>query len=99
MNNANSKSDKSIHCFTLIVKNKTGVHARPAAMIVRIASKYTGETWVTKDNERVNAKSIMGIMMLAAAKDSELSFECNDKNALRLENEMRDLFEARFQDE
>ncbi len=53
----------------LEVTNQMGVHARPAAMIVRIANKYTGEIWVEKDGERVNGKSIMGIMMLAAGKE------------------------------
>ena len=51
----------------LVVQNKMGIHARPAAMIVRIANTYGGEVWVEKDGEQVNGKSIMGLMMLAAA--------------------------------
>ena len=58
--------------FTLEVINKMGIHARPAAMIVRLASRYDGEIWIHKDDERINAKSIMGIMMLAAAKGSQI---------------------------
>ena len=50
----------------LVVQNKMGIHARPAAMIVRIANTYSGEVWVDKDDEQVNGKSIMGLMMLAA---------------------------------
>ena len=76
-----------------------GVHARPAAMIVRIASRYSGEIWVTKDEEKVNAKSIMGIMMLAAAKGTELLFECAIENAVEFENEMSEVFASKFQDE
>ena len=77
-----------------------GVHARPAAMIVRIASQFPGEVWVTKkDGERVNAKSIMGIMMLAAARGSQLTFECSPADAGELEKQMTDLFAAKFQDE
>ena len=77
-----------------------GVHARPAAMIVRIASNFQGEVWVTKDDEeRVNAKSIMGIMMLAAAKGTELTFECSSMDAPELEPQMTDLFNSKFQDE
>lgn len=77
-----------------------GVHARPAAMIVRIASQFSGEIWVTKKNgERVNAKSIMGIMMLAAARGSELLFECSQTDAPELEKLMNDLFKSKFQDE
>jgi phosphocarrier protein HPr len=92
-------SDKP-HSFTLEVSNKMGVHARPAAMIVRIASHFSGEIWVTKkDGERVNAKSIMGIMMLAAARGSQLTFECDPADASELEQEMTELFSSKFQDE
>ena len=77
-----------------------GVHARPAAMIVRIASQFPGEVWVTKkDGERVNAKSIMGIMMLAAARGSQLNFECSPADAGEFEKQMTELFAAKFQDE
>jgi phosphocarrier protein HPr len=88
------------HSFTLEVSNKMGVHARPAAMIVRIASHFSGEIWVTKkDGERVNAKSIMGIMMLAAARGSLLTFECDPADAEELEQQMTELFSSKFQDE
>ena len=59
----------------LSVQNKMGIHARPAAMIVRISNKYPStELWVEKDGEEVNGKSIMSLMMLAAGKGSELKF-------------------------
>jgi phosphocarrier protein HPr len=50
----------------LTIVNKLGLHARPAAMFVRIASAHACEVWVEKDDEQVNGKSIMGLMMLAA---------------------------------
>jgi len=88
------------HSFTLEVMNKMGVHARPAAMIVRISSNFSGEIWVTKkDGDRVNAKSIMGIMMLAAARGSQLTFECDPADAPELEKQMTELFSSKFQDE
>ena len=59
MSNSNENDGTETHSFMLTVSNKMGVHARPAAMIVRIASRYSGEIWVTKDDEKVNAKSIM----------------------------------------
>ena len=99
MNDSGAKKEGSGLCFTLEVSNKMGVHARPAAMIVRIASKYSGEIWVRKEDERVNAKSIMGIMMLAAAKGTELQFECTEENAENFEKEMKELFSSKFQDE
>ena len=90
----------SLHSFVLEVSNKMGLHARPAAMIVRIATRFDGEIWITKEGgDRVNAKSIMGIMMLAAAKGSQLTFECNVGQAEDLEAEMTELFSSKFQDE
>jgi phosphocarrier protein HPr len=94
------QTPENAHLFTLEVSNKMGVHARPAAMIVRIASQFSGEIWVTKkDGERVNAKSIMGIMMLAAARGSELTFECEPTDASEIEKQMTELFASKFQDE
>jgi len=60
---------------TVQVKNKFGLHARPAAMIVTTASKYQSEFFISKDGLRVNGKSIMGVMMLAAEMGSELTLE------------------------
>ena len=94
-----NKYKSELHTFTLEVSNKMGVHARPAAMIVRITSRYEGDIWVTKDDERINAKSIMGIMMLAAAKGTELKFETNSRKGEDFEKEMTELFTAKFQDE
>ena len=85
--------------IVLEVTNQMGVHARPAAMIVRIANNYSGEIWVEKDGERVNGKSIMGIMMLAAAKGTELKFEVSGAESENLKKEMTQLFASKFQDE
>jgi len=56
----------------LIVKNKLGLHARPAALFVQIANKYDSDISVKKGKQLVNGKSIMGIMMLAASKGSKI---------------------------
>jgi len=56
----------------IIVKNKQGLHARPAAVFVQIANKFDSSIKVLKDDQIVNGKSIMGILMLAAEKDSEV---------------------------
>ena len=98
--NSQSENNSGLNSFTLEVSNKMGVHARPAAMIVRIASKFREDVWVTKEGgDRVNAKSIMGIMMLAAAKGSQLIFECSATEGAELEKEMTELFSSKFQDE
>ena len=99
MSESGDMEKQSSASFTLEVSNKMGVHARPAAMIVRIASRHEGEVWVTKEAERVNAKSIMGIMMLAAAKGTQLKFEVSGAKLENLKKEMTQLFASKFQDE
>ncbi|KPJ86867.1 MAG: hypothetical protein AMS17_10615 [Spirochaetes bacterium DG_61] len=56
----------------ITIRNKTGLHARPAAIIVQKANEYHSDIFFTKGDEKVNAKSIMGVMMLAAAGGSAL---------------------------
>ncbi|RKZ07075.1 HPr family phosphocarrier protein [Candidatus Fermentibacteria bacterium] len=64
------------------VVNRLGIHARPAAQIVKAASKYDCSLTLTVDGDSVNAKSIMGVMTLAACKGSiiEVTAEGNDEN-------------------
>ena len=84
----------------LLVQNKMGIHARPAAMIVRIANTYTGEVWVDKDDEQVNGKSIMGLMMLAAGKDSKLTIRTEGPldSAEKMLLELEELFARSFEE-
>ena len=56
----------------VLVQNKLGIHARPAAMFVKIANRYESDIKVEKDGEEVNGKSIMGVMLLAASMGSKL---------------------------
>jgi phosphocarrier protein len=59
------------------IVNKLGLHARPSAKITQLASKFQSEIWMSKGTRRINAKSIMGVMMLAAAKGSTLVIEAD----------------------
>jgi phosphocarrier protein len=59
------------------IVNKLGLHARPAAQLVTVASKYESEVFFIKGDLRVNGKSIMGVMMLAAEQGSELTVEAD----------------------
>ena len=59
------------------IVNKLGLHARPAAMLVTEAARFESEVYFTKDGLRVNGKSIMGVMMLAAEAGSELTIEAD----------------------
>jgi len=55
--------------------NKLGLHARASAKLTQTASRFESEVWLTRDGRRVNAKSIMGVMMLAAAKGVRIGIE------------------------
>ncbi len=55
--------------------NKLGLHARASAKLTQLAGKYKCEVWMSKGTRRINAKSIMGVMMLAAGKGSKVSVE------------------------
>ena len=94
-----SDSSQAMH-KELVVQNKMGIHARPAAMIVRVANTYSGEVWVEKDDEQVNGKSIMGLMMLAAGKGSKLRIKADGPadEGLKMLEEMSALFERRFEE-
>jgi len=65
----------------LIVKNKLGLHARPAAIFVQIANKFDARITVRHDEEEVNGKSIMGILMLGVEKDSLIVVEADGTDA------------------
>lgn len=65
----------------LVVKNKQGLHARPAALFVQIANKFDSRITVRRDDEKVNGKSIMGILMLGAEKGSSIIIEADGEDA------------------
>jgi phosphocarrier protein HPr len=67
--------------ITKTINNKLGLHARASAKLTKVASSYPCEIWISKGDRRVNAKSIMGVMMLAAGIGSEVSIEAvGDRN-------------------
>jgi phosphocarrier protein HPr len=81
------------------IVNRLGLHARPAAMFVRIASRYRAEIWVAKEGEEVNGKSIMGLMMLAAGQGSTLRIRCEGPDADKAMQELEELIKARFSED
>ena len=58
-----------------VVVNKLGLHARPSAKVAQLATRFQSDVWMAKGARRINAKSIMGVMMLAAAKGSKITVE------------------------
>ena len=80
----------------LVVQNKMGIHARLAAMIVRITNKFKADVFVEKEEEQVNGKSIMGLMMLAAGKGSKVKFLATGEDAAQMLAELEQLFGRKF---
>lgn len=83
----------------ITIVNRLGMHARPAALFVKIASRFRCECWVRKDAEEVNGKSIMGLMMLAAGQGSKLHVRCEGPDAERALEELEQLVKSRFNEE
>jgi phosphocarrier protein len=83
----------------LPITNRLGLHARPAAMFVRVASRYRSEIWVSKEGEEVNGKSIMGLMMLAAGQGSKLHVRCDGPDADKVMEELEALVKAGFNED
>lgn len=79
--------------------NRLGLHIRPAAQLTKIAAKYQADVYLLKDGMRVNGKSIMGVMMLAAARGSTLILECVGDDEQQLLDELVVLFENKFYEE
>ncbi len=78
------------------IVNKLGLHARPSAMLVTAASKYNSEVFFTKNGLRVNGKSILGVMMLAAEMGSELLIEVDGPDEEQALNEILQVIESKF---
>ena len=83
----------------LTIDNRNGLHARPAALFVKTANKFKADIWVEKDDERINGKSIMGLMMLAAAKGSVLRLIAEGEDASELVAALEELITLRFGEE
>ena len=83
----------------LMVSNKLGIHARPAAMFVRTANRFSCDIFVEKDGEQVNGKSIMGLMMLAAGPGSKLTVHANGQDAVQALAELETLVKSKFNED
>jgi len=65
---------------TVTVTNKLGLHARPSAKLTEVSSGFSSEVWLTRGEKRINAKSILGVMMLAASNGTELLLEVDGED-------------------
>jgi phosphocarrier protein len=81
----------------VVIQNASGLHLRPAAAFVQTANKHKGcDVFVSRDSQRVNGKSIMGLVMLAAGKDTRLTIECVGSDAQAALDELCTLVDNRF---
>ncbi len=86
-------------CKNIEIVNKLGLHARAAAQLVQLASSFTSHIELEKDNRRVNGKSIMGVMMLAAGKGSEITLYANGDDEEESVRKIEELFNNRFNED
>ena len=84
---------------TVTIKNRAGIHARPAALIVQAASKFSSSIWLEKGSDRINAKSIMGIITLGASFGTPVRILAEGKDEEAAVAAIRSLFETRFEED
>lgn len=82
----------------ITIKNKSGLHARPAAIFVQVANKYDSEVIVKKGKLEVNGKSIMGILMLAAGKGSQVTLKVDGEDAEKAMVELEGVLAGELED-
>ena len=82
-----------------LVANKLGIHARPAALFVKTANRFACEIYVEKDGEKVNGKSIMGLLMLAAGPGCKLTVHAQGPDASKALAEIEGLVKRKFDEE
>ena len=99
MSSARKSSGKQIAQRELVVTNKLGIHARPAALFVKAANRFSCDVLVTKDGEKINGKSIMGLMMLAAGPGSKVTLHVKGADANAAISELEELVKRKFDEE
>lgn len=80
----------------LTVKNRAGIHTRPAASIVKLAARYQSDVFLMKDGFEINAKSIIGVMTLAADQGSSLILRVNGADEVQASADIKQLFDDGF---
>ena len=78
------------------IVNKLGLHARASAKLTQLAAAYPCEVWMERNGRRINAKSIMGVMMLAAGKGTSVTIDCEGADADRALQAILDLIADKF---
>jgi phosphocarrier protein HPr len=84
---------------TFTIRNRLGLHARAAALLVKTANRFSAEVTLEKDGVEVNGKSIMGILMLAASKGTKITLKAEGKDAAQTMQALAKLIENKFGEE
>ncbi len=87
-------TEKTVH-----VKNRSGMHARPAALLVKTANRFRSEVFLEKDEERINAKSIMGIIILGATYNTPIRIIADGLDEQEAVDTIARLFETKFEED
>jgi phosphocarrier protein len=91
-----AKTNGKVIVYELVIENQSGLHARPAAAFVKMANNFRAEITVTKDDDSVNGKSIMGLLTLAAARGTKLVIEIEGDDAIEAVDAIQSLVEGNF---
>jgi len=84
---------------TIVVKNRAGIHARPAALLVQETKNFSSSIYFEKGNDRINAKSIMGVITLGAAYGTEIKIVAEGNDEQAAVEALARLFESKFEEE
>jgi phosphocarrier protein HPr len=84
---------------TFTIRNRLGLHARAAALLVKTANRFVSEVTIEKDGLEVNGKSIMGILMLAASKGTKITLKVEGKDSVQAIQTLGKLIESKFGEE
>ncbi|MDR0876837.1 MAG: HPr family phosphocarrier protein [Treponema sp.] len=84
---------------TITIRNRAGIHARPAALLVQATKDFKSNIYFEKDNDRINAKSIMGIITLGAAYGAEIRIVAEGEDEQSAVDALVRLFESKFEEE
>ena len=83
----------------IVIKNRAGIHARPAALLVQTANNFDSQIYLQKDSEQINGKSIMGIITLGATYKTAINIIAEGKDEKEAVEAIAKLFENKFEEE
>lgn len=84
---------------TLTIRNRAGIHARPASLIAQLANKFSCEVTLIRDDVAINAKSIMGVITMAAGYNTTLTLQADGPDEKEAADAFEQLFESKFEEE